>query len=121
MSITYRVVVIQSLLGIACMAVFWLVDTQSARSAGLAVGVSLFPCAYYAWFQTRSFSAARLVAQGMMKTILTMVLMAVAMAVFTIEPAGFFVTLGIMQLSYVIGPLLPPGGGAKRQENRVNK
>lgn len=68
------------------------------------MAASIAPCAYYAWMSSRTFNASRLLAQGVIKTILTAVLMAVAIVVFAIEPLGFFVTFAVMQLSYFARP-----------------
>ena len=38
---------------------------------------------------------------GVLKTIFTVVLMAVGIAVIGVEPLGFFVTFAVMQLSYL--------------------
>ena len=101
MSLASRVAVIQACIGLACSAVFVLVSVASARSALLALAASLLPCAYYAWVQSRTFGATRLLMHGVLKTLLTAVFMAVAIVTFTIEPAGFFVTFAVMQLSYL--------------------
>jgi len=101
MSLASRVVAIQAWIGLACSVVFLFVSVASARSALLALVASLFPCAYYAWVQSRTFSATRLLMHGVLKTLLTAVLMAVAIVAFNIEPAGFFVTFAVMQLSYL--------------------
>ena len=101
MSLASRVVVIQACIGLACSVVFLFVSVASARSALLALAASSLPCAYYAWVQSRTFSATRLLMHGVLKTLLTAVLMAVAIVAFNIEPAGFFVTFAVMQLSYL--------------------
>jgi len=47
------------------------------------------------------FNAQRLLLHGVLKTLLTLTLMAVCIAVIGIEPVGFFVTFAVMQLSYL--------------------
>ena len=101
MSLASRVVALQALIGSGCIAAFWIVDAASARSALLAMTASLLPCGYFAWVQSRTFDATRLIMHGVMKSILTVVLMAVGIVVFEVEPAGFFVTFAVMQLSYL--------------------
>ena len=101
MSLASRVVVIQAVLGVACTAAFALLSAASARSALLAMVASLLPCGYYAWVQSRTYDATRLVMHGVLKTIFTVALMAVGIVVFGIEPLGFFVTFAVMQLGYL--------------------
>ena len=68
----------------------------------LAVASSVLPSAYYAWVLGSSLNATRLLLHGVLKTVLTVVLVAVSIVVFGIEPLGFFVTLALMQLSYLV-------------------
>ena len=62
----------------------------------------MLPTMYYAWFQARTFNAARALAHGVMKMVLTVVLMAVCIAVVGIDPVGFFVTFAAMQFGYLV-------------------
>ena len=98
-----RIVVVQAVIGLICATAFWAFDAASARSAMLALLSSVIPSAYYAWVVSRTMNATRLLLQGVLKTVLTAVLVAVCIVVLTIEPVGFFVTLAAMQLCYLTG------------------
>ncbi len=104
MSLTGRIVVVQALLGVACSAVFFAFDASSGRSAVLALISSVVPSAYYAWVQSRTMNATRLLLHGVLRSVFTVTLMAVCVVVLSIEPLGFFVTFALMQLGYLTKP-----------------
>ena len=101
MSLAGRIVVVQALLGTVCSAIFFFVATSSGTSAVCAVLSSWLPSAYYAWVQARTFNPTRLLAHGVLKTVLTLVLMAVCIVKVGIEPLAFFVTFAVMQIGYL--------------------
>ena len=68
----------------------------------LAVLSSWLPSAYYAWVQARTFNATRLLLHGVLKTLLTLVLMGVCIVQVGIEPLPFFVTFAMVQISYLV-------------------
>lgn len=103
MSLPGRIVAAQAGIGVLCVLAFWVIDPASGRSAGLALGASLLPSAYYAWVVGRTLNATRLLLHGVLKTVVTAVLVAVCIIVLGIEPVGFFVTLAAMQLGYLTG------------------
>jgi F0F1-type ATP synthase assembly protein I len=113
MSLAGRIVVVQALLGLAVSAAFFVFDESSGQSALLAVVTSWVPTAYYAWVQSRTLNATRLLMHGVLKTILTITLMAVFMVKVVVEPIGFFVTFTVMQLSYLSGNSQPQSGVRK--------
>ena len=111
-----RVIVVQAAIGAVCAAVFFAVGSDVGRSTGTEAGVeastsaglsalyavlaSWIPSAYYAFVQTRVLNATRLLLHGVLKTLLTVTLMAVCIVALGIEPLGFFVTFAAMQLGY---------------------
>ncbi len=101
MSVASRIVLVQAAIGLLCALTFLWVDTASSRSALLALASTVVPSAYYAWVLGSSLNATRLLLHGVLKTVLTIILVAVSIVVFGIEPLGFFVTLALMQLSYL--------------------
>ncbi len=103
MSLAGRIVVTQAMIGLGSSAAFFVLDGLYGKSALLAVVSSVVPSAYYAWVQSRTFNATRLLMHGVLKTLLTITLMAVCMVKVEIEPLGFFVTFAVMQLSYLSG------------------
>jgi len=119
----------QALIGVACVSVFVLVSLiapelietadvgshveangfgtraaygvyASALSALLASLAVVLPNGYFAWVSETSYDANRLLAQGVMKMILTITLIALCIVVIGIEPVGFFTTLVAIQLAY---------------------
>lgn len=105
MSQPARIVAVQAILGGLCSVVFFVVGPEQGLSALTALCASAVPAAYYAWQQQRTLNATRLVAQGVTKSIATMMFVALSIAVLGVKPLGFFVTLGVVQLSYLT-PLL---------------
>ncbi len=103
MSLAGRIIVVQAALGFVLSALFFGLDFSSGKSALLAVVSSWLPSAYYAWVQARTFNATRLLMHAVLKTLLTITLMALCMVKLGIEPIGFFVTFAVMQLSYLFG------------------
>ena len=108
MNLASRVVVAQAAIGAMCVVVFFAfpnMGTETGTSAGMsavcALLVSWIPSAYYAYVQAQMLNAARLLMHGVLKTLLTVTLMAVCIVVVTIEPLGFFVTFAVMQLGYL--------------------
>ena len=102
MSHTTRIVVAQALIGLVCAAIFMVSQASQGRAACLALGSGLVPSAYYAWTMARINNPTRLLMHGVLKTLLTLVLVGVSIVVFTVEPLGFFVTLAVMQLAYLV-------------------
>jgi F0F1-type ATP synthase assembly protein I len=82
-----------------------LVDPAQAIAALLAGAVTVLPAGYYAWRARHERSPGRLLGQGVMKLVLTLVLMALTFAVFEPAPLGFFAAFVLMQAMYVVGPL----------------
>ena len=113
MNQAHRVVVVQAAIGAVCAVVFFAVgpnavigaggeaSTSAGMSAVYATFTSWIPSAYYAFAQARMLRAARLLLHGVLKTLLTVTLMAVCIVVLSIEPLGFFVTFAAMQFGYL--------------------
>ena len=104
MSHAVRIVVVQALLGAVCSVFFFAASTQTGSSSVLAVLSSGLPSAYYAWMQTRTYNATRLLLHGVLKMVLTLVLMAVCIVTLGIDPLAYFVTFAVMQLGYLTRP-----------------
>ena len=109
MNLAGRVVAVQAAIGAVCTAVFFAVgsglESQEGTSAGVsamyAVLASWVPSAYYGYVQSTVLNGTRLLMHGVLKTLLTVTLMAVCIVALAIEPAGFFVTFAAMQLGYL--------------------
>lgn len=93
-------------------APLWGLDQSvSALAAGLA---SVIPAGLYAWRASVERSATRFLLQGVLKFALTLVLVAACIIAIQPAPAGFFGTLVLMQLMYVVAPLAARGGKDER-------
>lgn len=82
-------------------------QTVSALAAGIA---SVVPAAFYAWRASVERSATRFLLQGVLKFALTIVLIAVCIILVKPAAAGFFGTLILLQVMYVVAPLVEAHG-----------
>ena len=100
-------IVLSQLLLCAIVAAGLLVWDGSQAVAALLAGVScVVPGALYAWRVTVERSPAKLLSQGAIKFALTLALMAVCIIAFKPAAAGFFGTFALLQLMYVVGPIV---------------
>ncbi|MEM8768188.1 MAG: hypothetical protein AAGE43_12130 [Pseudomonadota bacterium] len=81
-------------------------QTVAALCAGLA---SVIPAGLYAWRASVERSATRFLLQGVVKFALTLFLVAACIVLLKPAAAGFFGTLILMQVMYVIAPLSESG------------
>jgi ATP synthase protein I len=105
MSSTYRIVLYQAGVALVVAAGMAFVSAEQSRAALIAGLVCVAPNAYFAWRSTVERSAARLLAHGVAKLIVTVSLMAASFALFKPAPLGFFAAVLLMQLMYVFGSL----------------
>ncbi|MEQ8691733.1 MAG: ATP synthase subunit I [Pseudomonadales bacterium] len=98
-----RIVQVQAAIAFICSVVFFLVSRSAGTSAVLASGCVLLPTMYYAWIQARTLNATRILLHGVLKMMLTLVMVAVCIVTVGIEPMGFFVTFAALQLGYFAG------------------
>lgn len=110
MSLPYRIVTLQLLAAVVAAAGLLIWDGSQAFSALLAGFVCLVPGAVFAWRADVERSPAKLLRQGVFKFAFTLLLFAVAIAVFRPAAAGFFGTFALLQTMYVVGPLLSKAG-----------
>ena len=96
-----RVIAVQAGIGATSSVMFFLIKPAAGTSAIMAFLTVILPTMYYAWFQARTFNAARALAHGVIKMVLTVVLMVVCIAMIGIDPVGFFVTFAAMQFGYL--------------------
>ncbi len=103
--LSYRIVASQ--LGVALVAGlgFLPLALQQAQAAWLAGVVTVLPGGYFAWRAHHERSPGRLLGQGVLKSLLTMVLMALVFATLKPPPLGFFVAFVLMLSMYVLVPL----------------
>ncbi|MCB1684572.1 MAG: ATP synthase subunit I [Pseudomonadales bacterium] len=111
MSLPYRIVTLQLLAAVTAAAGLLIWDGSQAFAALLAGVVCLIPGGFFAWRADVERSPAKLLKQGVFKFALTIVLLALAIALFKPAAAGFFGTFALLQAMYVVGPLLAPIAG----------
>ncbi len=81
-------------------------QTVAALAAGLA---SAIPAGLYAWRASVERSATKFLLQGVVKFALTLFLVAACIILIKPAAAGFFGTLILMQVMYVVAPLSESG------------
>ena len=109
MPLSYRIVTLQACAAMIAAVCLLLLSVEEATAALLAGAVGVIPGGYLAWRAQVERSPGRLLGQGMVKFVLTVVLMAVAFVWFKPPPFGFFATLVLMQIMYIVGALGRPG------------
>lgn len=103
----YLIVTLQLVTSLVVAAGFALADkSQESAAALLAGAVCVVPAGYFAWRSQRERLAGRLLGQGLMKSVLTLSLMALVFAAYQPAALGFFSAFVLIQAMYVIGPLL---------------
>ena len=117
MASPYRIVIWQVLATAAVSAVLFLLEvsgeswdeplwgldqTVAALAAGTA---SVVPAALYAWRASVERSPGRFLLQGVLKFLLTILLVAACIVLIRPAAAGFFGTLILLQVMYVMVPL----------------
>ena len=105
MPLSYRIVTLQLCTAVLMAGALLLVSMGQAVAALLAGLVCVLPGGYYAWRVESERSPGRLLGQGVVKSILTLVLMALVFAFLKPALIGFFATFVLMQLMYIVGPL----------------
>lgn len=103
--LAYRIVILQVCTALLMAAGMFFLSEDQALAALLAGLVCVIPAGYYAWRVAGERSPGKLLGQGVFKFVLTLVLMALVFAWLKPPPLGFFATLVLMQLMYVVGPL----------------
>lgn len=82
----------------------------------------MIPAGLYAWRASVERSATRFLLQGVLKFALTLLLVAACIILIRPAAAGFFGTLALMQLMYVVAPLMADrvvGGEADGEDGRA--
>ncbi len=106
MTLSYRIVSLQLAVTLAAAALFLFWDVSQALAALAGGLVAVAPAALFAWRASVERSARRLLLHGVLKFLLSRVLLALAMILLKPQAAGFFTTFIAVQLMYVIGPVV---------------
>ena len=92
----------QVVLGLCCCVGFLLLDLSFGKGA-LAGFASVFvPSSVMAWQQSRTTQAPRMLAQSVVKMVMTAAFMAASFGVWAVNPVSFFITFVITQVSYLV-------------------
>ena len=99
-----HVLVIQLHLLIGAVASLGFLGLDVAQSYAALIGALtiILPSAYLAWSNSRTTNPVRILAQGVVKTVTTCLLMVVALVFLQVQPLGFFSSLVIVQVSYLL-------------------
>lgn len=110
----------QVVLGLCCCVGFLLLDVSFGKGA-LAGWASVFvPSSVMAWQQSRTTQAPRMLAQSVVKMVMTAAVMAASFGVWAVNPVSFFITFVITQVSYLVA-LVVPTTAEKQQSNEKPK
>ena len=95
----------QVLLGFSCVAFFLILDPKEGYSSMLAAAAVGLPNLVY-WITLRVDSdGKRDVLRAGYRMMFLVANLVIVMTLFEVEPLGFFVTMGVVQLSFVLGLL----------------
>lgn len=107
----------------ALVMMFW--GSPSSASLVLGGATILLPNAFFAWASTRRKPGGWLLVQGVVKFLLSVVLMAIAFRHLNLGPAAFFAGVSVALLAHAIGGFwlqsqtpyqVPPGGGKSEEQ-----
>jgi hypothetical protein len=78
------------------------VDVEQSYAALIGALTIILPSAYLAWSNSRTSNPLRILAQGVVKTVTTCLLMVASLVFLQVEPLGYFFSLVIVQVSYLL-------------------
>ncbi|HCY05650.1 MAG TPA: hypothetical protein DHU16_09350 [Gammaproteobacteria bacterium] len=108
-----NVLLAQIVLGLVCCLSFWWAGGAFFEGSVAGFVSAFIPNALLAWRQQRISHAPRLLMQSATKWVATLILMALSFGVVGVNPASFFVTFVVAQLSFVVA-LMRPSTATKR-------
>ena len=93
----------QSLIGTLCVCFFFLLGREEGLSALLAVVAVTIPNVWFGLMVRGERDPTKDVIRAFIRIAFLLVNLGIAFAVFDIEPLGFFASMALVQLSFVIG------------------
>ena len=96
------VIQLQLLIGAVASLGFLGLDVAQSYAALIGALTIILPSAYLAWSNSRTTNPVRILAQGVVKTVTTCLLMVVSLVFLQVQPLGFFSSLVIVQVSYLL-------------------
>jgi|TARA_B110000879_G_C11176099_1_gene516044 F0F1-type ATP synthase assembly protein I len=96
------VIQLQVIIGSLSSLGFLGVDVEQSYAALIGALTIILPSAYLAWSNSRTSNPLRILAQGVVKTVTTCLLMVASLVFLQVEPLGYFFSLVIVQVSYLL-------------------
>lgn len=93
---------LQVIIGVISSLGFLGIEVQQSCAALVGALTIILPSAYLVWSNSRTSNPVRILAQGVVKTVTTCLLMVVAVGFLQVEPLGYFFSLVIVQFSYLL-------------------
>ena len=104
----YLVLRLQVVIGVSICLGLLVYDARQSYAALIGAITITLPSTYMAWSNSRTNNPVRILAQGVVKTVTTCLLMVGSLAYLKVEPLGYFTSLVLVQTSYLLAlaPLL---------------
>ena len=104
----FLVLRLQVVIGVAICLGLLVYDARQSYAALIGALTITLPSTYMAWSNSRTNNPVRILAQGVVKTVTTCLLMVGSLAYLKVEPLGYFTSLVLVQTSYLLAlaPLL---------------
>ena len=96
------VLLLQVVIGIISSLGFLGIEVRQSYAALVGALTIILPSAYLVWSNSRTSNPVRILAQGVVKTVTTCLLMVVGVGFLEVEPLGYFFSLVIVQFSYLL-------------------
>ena len=96
------VIQLQVFIGAIVSLGFLGVDGRESYAALIGALTIILPSACLAWSNSRTSNPVRILAQGVVKTVTTCLLMVVGLVFLQVAPLGYFFSLVIVQFSYLL-------------------
>ena len=104
----FLVLRLQVVIGVSICLGLLVYDARQSYAALIGALTITLPSTYMAWSNSRTNNPVRILAQGVVKTVTTCLLMVGSLAYLKVEPLGYFTSLVLAQTSYLLAlaPLL---------------
>ena len=103
-----RLLVVQAVSVFVIVLGFLFIDADQSLAAILGGGSVVLPNAWFAFRMRWTSRAGSILRLGILKILLVIACLALALALFEPEPAGFFAALAVALLVQIFGPMVGP-------------
>jgi F0F1-type ATP synthase assembly protein I len=93
---------LQVVIGLIFSLGFLGIEVRQSYAALVGALTIILPSAFLVWCNSRTSDPVRILAQGVVKTVTTCLLMVVGVGFLELEPLGYFFSLVIVQFSYLL-------------------